>query len=82
MQNSNDACFKEHFSSFSTISSFSVGEMSMCNGSYTLGLFRCTIALLMYSSLSSTTIVEPYRLLFITIRGLLISCLRASLFSG
>ena len=83
LQNSNHACFKKplffNALSFSVINSFSVGEMSVCNGSYTLGLFRCTIALLMYSSLSSTTIVEPLSALFITIRGLLISSLRANL---
>ena len=82
--NSNHACFNKplffNALSFSVISSFSVGEMSMCNSSYTLRLFRCTTALLMYSSLSSTTIVEPLSALFITIRGLLlISSLRANL---
>ena len=77
LQNSNHACFNKplffNALSFSVINSFSVGEMSMCNGSYTLRLFRCTIALLMYSSLSSTTIVEPLSALFITIQVLLIS---------
>ena len=53
--------------SFSVICSFSVGEMSVSNGSYTLGYkFRCTIALLTYSSLSFMTITEPLSALFIT----------------
>ena len=41
VQNSNHAYFIFNALSFSVISSFSVGEMSMCNGSYTLRLFRC-----------------------------------------
>ena len=77
LQNSNHACFnKPLFFNALIFSVISVGEMSMCNGSYTLRLFRCTIALLMYSSLS---IIEPLSALFITIRGLLISSLRANL---
>ena len=44
----------------------SVGEMSVCNGLYTLGSFRCIISLLMCSSLSSITITEPLSALLIT----------------
>ena len=33
--------------------------MSLFRGLYTSGLFKCSIAFLIYSSLSSTTIVEP-----------------------
>ena len=83
LQNSNHACFRKplflNALDFSIISSFNVGEISVCNGLYTLGSFRCTIALLMYSSLSSTTIVEPLSALLITMQGLFINSLRASL---
>ena len=47
---------------------------------YTLGSFRCNIALLMYSSLSSTTIVEPLSALLITMCGLFIKSLSVNLF--
>ena len=48
-------------------------------GLYTLGSFRCSIAFLMYLSLSSTTIVEPLSALLITICGLFIKSLSANL---
>ena len=46
------------------IISFNIGEISLWSGLYTEGSLRCTIALLMYSSLSSTTMVEPLSALF------------------
>ena len=71
LQNSNQGCFKSPLFlnnlSLSMILSFSVGEMSSSRGLYTVGSLRWSIALLMYSSLSSTTIVEPLSILFITI---------------
>ena len=47
--------------------SFSIREMSSSRGMYTVGSLRWCTALVMYSSLSSTTIVEPLSALFITI---------------
>ena len=70
LQNSNHVCFKSplFLSSLSLFRmlSFSVGEMSSARGLYTVGSLRWSIALLMYSSLSSTTIVQPLSALFIT----------------
>ena len=37
---------------------FRTGEISSVRGWYTFGSFKCDIALVMYSSRSSTTIVE------------------------
>ena len=61
------------------ITSFSVGEMSLCRGLYTAGSLRCTIAYLMFSCLSSTTIVEPLSALFMIICGFMINSLSAIL---
>ena len=60
---------------------FNVGEISSVSGLYTLGSFRCNIciALVLYLSWSSTTMVEPLSALFITICGLWVNSLRASL---
>ena len=51
----------------------------MCRGLYTAGSLRCTIAFLMYSCLSSTTIVEPLSALFMIICGFMINSLSAIL---
>ena len=69
------------FSSLSLfrIISFSSGEISSWRGLYTVGSLRCTIAFLMYSSLSSTTIVEPLSALLITMCGFFIKSLSAIL---
>ena len=61
------------------ICSFSLSDISSQRGLYTLGSFRCDIAFLIYSSLSSTTIVEPLSALLITMCGLFIKSLSASL---
>ena len=53
--------------------------MSSSSGLYTSGLFRCSIALLLYSSLSSTTIVQPLSALFMIRFRLWVSSLNASL---
>ena len=53
--------------------------MSLFNSLYTSGLLRCSIAFLTYSSLSSTTIVEPLSALFMIRFRLWISSLNASL---
>ena len=83
LQNSYHACFISPLFlsnvSFSVIFCFSSGEMSSVRGLYTVGSFRCVMALLMYSSLSSTTIVEPLSALFITICLFWISSLSAIL---
>ena len=49
------------------------------SGLYTSGLFRCSIAFVIYTSLSSTTIVEPLSALFIIRFRLWVSSLNASL---
>ena len=54
--------------------------MSSQRGLYTLGSFRCDIVFLIYSSLSSTTIVELLSALLITMCGLFIRSASASLF--
>ena len=61
------------------MTSFSVGEISLCRGLYTAGSLRCTIAFLIYSCLSSTTIVEPLSALFMIICGFVINSLSAIL---
>ena len=61
------------------MASFGVGEISLWRGLYTAGSLRCIIAFLMYSSLSSTTMVEPLSALFIIMCGFVISSLRAIL---
>ena len=53
--------------------------MSSVRSLYTVMSFRCAIALCMYSSLSSTTIVEPLSALFMTMWVFWISSLRAIL---
>ena len=83
LQNSNHVCFKRPLSlsslSLLIILSFSVGDISSSRGLYTVGSLRWTIALVMYSLLSSTTIVEPLSALFITMWGFLIKSLSAIL---
>ena len=73
LQKSNHVCFSSplFFSSLSLfrIISFSSEEISSWSGLYTVGSLRCTIAFLMYSSLSSTTIIEPLSALLITMCG-------------
>ena len=59
--------------------SFSLGDMSSVRGLYSVLSFRCAIALCMYSSLSSTMIVEPLSALFMTMWVFWISSLRAIL---
>ena len=70
LQCSNHVCFRRplFLSSLSLfiILSFSVGDISSSRGLYTVGSLRWSIALAMYSLLSSTTIVEPLSALFIT----------------
>ena len=83
LQNSNHVCFRNPLflssdSSF-MIASFNNGELSLWRGLYTEGLLRCTTALLMYSSLSSMTMVEPLSALCMTMFGFLINSLRAIL---
>ena len=83
LQNSNHACFRNplflNSLSLFVMLSFSVGDMSSSRGLYTVGSLRWSIAFVMYSFLSSTTIVEPLSALFITMRGFLIRSLSAIL---
>ena len=55
--------------------------MSVASGLYTDGSLRWVSAFLMYSSLSSTTIVEPLLALFITMCLFCVSSLSAILSS-
>ena len=68
-QNSNHVCFRSPLffsdNNLFVMTSFSVGEISLCRGLYTAGSLRCTIAFLMYSCLSSTTIVETLSALYV-----------------
>ena len=66
------------FNSRSIIFCFKSLEMSSFRGLYTSGLFKCSIAFWIYSSLSSTTIVEPLSALFIIRLWLWINSLNAN----
>ena len=83
LQNSNHVCFRNPLFlsdvNLFMMASFSVGEISLWRGLYTTGSLRYTIAFLTYSSLSSTTIVEPLSALFMTTWGYKINSLSAIL---
>ena len=70
LEKSNHVCFKKPFLfnalSVSIICSFSMSDISSQRGWFSLGSFRCNIAFLIYSCLSSTTIMEPLSALLIT----------------